>query len=103
VSSPRTSSGRWIRFWAVLNGALVFVLIGGALFGKEGVVRHERLAEELRRVRELNSDLDRENARLRKEVEALRHDASYVEQVIRDELGFVRADEMVILIPEVSP
>lgn len=97
---PAPSPSRWLRFWIVLNGALVAALIGGTFFGSGGVVRHEKLSDELRRVRELNSDLERENVRLKREVEALRHDPEYVQRVIRDELGWVRSDEMVFLFPD---
>ena len=89
-----------MRVWVTVNTALVFLLIGGALFGGDGVVRHERLNEELKHVRELNSDLQHDNALLRAEVEALRHDPEHVELVIRDELGWVRADELIFLFPD---
>lgn len=88
---------RGIRWWALVNGALVALFIGAALFDDDGVVRHERLSEELDRVRTLNTDLDQQNHQLRATAEALRHDERYVEQVIRDELGWVRADELVFI------
>lgn len=90
---------RWIRFWAIVNGALVVLLVGAALFGQDGVVRHERLAEELRQVHTLNEDLQRENQRLTQVAHALRYDSDYVEHVIRDELGWVRDDEIVFFLP----
>lgn len=86
-----------VRFWAMLNGAIVVALVGAALFSENGVLRHERLDEELARVNLLNDDLAVENDRLRREVNALRHDPEYVETVIRDELGWVREDETVFL------
>ncbi|MCC7384367.1 MAG: septum formation initiator family protein [Deltaproteobacteria bacterium] len=98
-----SSSSRWVRFWALFNGALVALLIGGALFGDGGIVRHERLDEELRHVKELNSDLSRENVRLREEARALRHDRAAVERVVRDELGWVRPDEVVLILDGDEP
>jgi cell division protein FtsB len=91
---------RSLRFWALVNGAAVFFLVGSALFGDDGVVRHEQLREQIRSVEQLNEDLLRENDRLRAEARALRHDPAYVESVIRDELGYVRPGELVFLFPE---
>ena len=90
---------RWLRFWAIINAAIVCLLIGAALFGEDGVVRHERLSEELRRVRSLNDDFQTDNERLKLEVGALRQDDDYVEHVIRDELGYVKSDEVVFIFP----
>ena len=89
---------RSLKFWAVLNGGLVALLVGAALFSSNGVVRKERLSEELGRLRTLNDEVSTENDRLRLEARALRHDPAYVEAVIRDELGWVREDESVFLV-----
>jgi cell division protein FtsB len=94
---------RWLKGWAVLNGALVVTLVGAALFGEGGVVRHERLAEELAQIRALNDELLDDNRRLGLEVDALRHDDAYVESVIRDELGVVRPNEVVFILPGPGP
>ena len=91
---------RWVRFWAIVNGAIVCLLIGAALFGEDGVVRHERLNERLERVQTLNDDLKSENGRLKIEANALRHDPEFVEHVIRDELGWVKDDEVVFILDE---
>jgi cell division protein FtsB len=90
---------KWVRFWAIVNGALVVLLVGAAVFGDRGVVRHERLAEELHRLEALNDRLRDHNQELRREIEQLKHDHNYVEAVVRDELGWVRADEMVFIVP----
>jgi cell division protein FtsB len=85
----------------VVNGLLVLLLVSAAVFGDGGVVRHERLAEELQRLHTLNDELSEDNLRLKNQVEALRHDDGYVASVIRDELGWVRADELVLILPPV--
>ncbi len=91
---------RGIRWWALVNGALVALFIGAALFDDDGVVRHERLSEELDRLHVLNAQLDEQNGGLRTEAKALRHDERYVEHVIRDELGWVAEDEVVFIFEE---
>lgn len=93
------SSHRWLRFWAYVNGCLVVGLIGAAIFGREGIVHHEKLGDDLAHTRELNGDLERQNMALEREVRAFADDAQ-VERAIRDELGWVRADEVIVLFPE---
>lgn len=66
---------------------------------EQGLPRYRRLREELRELRESNEDLVREIASLKAEVEALRSDPAYVERIARDELGMVRADELVFQFP----
>ena len=90
---------RWLRYLAIVNGAIVLALLCSALLGDDGIVRHERLSEELRRIRSINKDFTKKNAQLRDEAKTLRTDHAYVESVIRDELGWVRSDEIVVIVP----
>lgn len=94
------SGSRWLKFWAVVHGTLVAALVGSALFGGQGVVRREKLDEDLGEIRELNDELARQNQALKREIDALKSDDDYVEQVIKDEFGWVRADELVLIFPE---
>ncbi len=91
-------SSRWLRFWAYVNGALVVGLIGAAIFGSEGIVHHEKLTDDLAHTRELNSDLERQNAILAREVRGFSDDVQ-VERAIRDELGWIAKDEVIVLFP----
>lgn len=89
--------------WLALGcGVLVVSLVLSALFVDGGVARHERLHEELSRLETLNEDLEKDNAQLRKEIEALKHDPRHVERVVREELGFVRPDEVIFIVPSDS-
>ncbi len=91
------SSPRWLKFWAMINGALVVGLVGAAIFGNGGVIEQEKRGDDLIHTRDINADLERQNAQLRREIRALQSDDEYTENVIRDELGWVRPDEMIIL------
>ena len=91
---------RALRFWALVGGLLVAAFVGAALFGGGGVARHEKLKRELVDLEGRNQHLESENRRLAREAEALRHDERYIEHVIRDELGWVAADEMVVIFPK---
>ncbi len=91
------------RVWVRIGAACVVIFVGAALLGTAGVTRHERLREELDRVRELNRALGVQNDRLAKEARALRRNPTYIEAVIREELGWVRADETIFLFERAGP
>lgn len=91
-----------VRVGAFVAGVLSIALVGAALLGEHGVLRHEKLREELTQVRAMNTGLEHENKRLRAEAESLKTDPEYVESVIRDELGWVRKDELIFLFKEKS-
>ncbi|MEO1233185.1 MAG: septum formation initiator family protein [Myxococcota bacterium] len=78
------------------SGALVLALIGAGLYGEGGVRKQQRLRGELEariaRQRQLLAEIDR----LENEVWALQYDPAYVEWVVRQELGWVRAGERVV-------
>jgi cell division protein FtsB len=97
VSAP--AQNLFARIVSILGAGLVVWFVGAALFGADGVARHERLESELQHVAQLNAQLVADNRRLAQEAKALRTDKRYVERVIRDELGWIRADEVVLLFP----
>jgi len=66
---------------------------------EQGLPRYRRLRAEVAELRDSNEELVREIAHLKAEIEALRGDPSYVERIARDELGMVRADEVVFQFP----
>src|SRR5690349_9942825 len=88
-----------IRIWAVTGGLLVITLLSSALFGADGVTRHEKLRAELESVNQLNQKLAADNRRLSIEAKALRNDPAFIEATIRDELGWVKSDELIFIFP----
>lgn len=67
------------------------------VYGPEGLVRAERLEQELGRIQQGNRELVQENRELRRQIERLKHDPAAVEQVARDDLGLVRPNEVIYL------
>jgi cell division protein FtsB len=88
---------RAIRVFTLVSGLFSIAIVILALIGQHGFSKHDKLRAELESVRALNESLRSENARLRKEAKALGSSPDYIEAVIRDELGFVKKDEIVLI------
>ena len=71
------------------------VVLGSALFGRQGARHLGRLRAERRQVAEATFALLRSNAQLRDDIERLRHDERLMEQLARRQLGLVRPGELV--------
>ncbi|MCK6546802.1 septum formation initiator family protein [Myxococcota bacterium] len=99
MARPRLSITK-VAFGASL--ALSIFLVGAAIFGDNGAARHQMLQTKLENVRVLNESLKQENDKLREQRDRLKDDHGpneFVEAAIRDELGFVRKDELVFIFP----
>jgi cell division protein FtsB len=77
---------------------VVFVLayVPYHVYVKSGLARTIVLRRDLAALRGHNQELAAENERLAREAEALRTDPAAIERVARDELGWVRAGEVVV-------
>lgn len=74
---------------------VALVLAIGSAVAEGGFRRYWRLQQDMRQLEERNARLADDNARLRREVEALRDDPRAIERAAREELGFVRPGEIV--------
>lgn len=81
---------RWVAFGLgpVLALALLF-------WGEKSVLRIWALHQETQHTRQQVEALTVKNQRLRSQIETLRRDPRAVERIAREELGLVRADEIV--------
>jgi cell division protein FtsB len=86
-----------IRICAVASALASVAIVAAALAGPHGVAKHDKLRSELASVRTLNDSLRAENAKLRRETNALRTNSEFIESAIRDELGWVRKNEVIIM------
>ncbi len=69
------------------------------IFGPNGLPRHRRLRAQLSAQLEENHRLASDLLRLRTELEAFQQDPRARERAVREELGWVRRDEIVVEIP----
>lgn len=79
----------------LLSSLLVFIV-----FGENGLVDLNRLKIERDNLLRKNEALTRENLSLYREIERLKNDPEYVENVARQELGVIGKDEVVLKTPK---
>lgn len=95
----RTSSVlAWMLPLGLLIGSIVFVPL--LVLDERGLPRYHALRDELQEIARNNDRLREEVRRLQHEVRALRSDERAIERIARDELGMVRADEIIFQFPE---
>ncbi len=82
----------------VVWGAVVIALAlaVGSAFAEGGFRRYFKLSNEVHELKERNDRLAAENARLRREADALKNDSAAIERAAREDLGFVKPGEVVI-------
>ena len=92
--------GSFIQRWIIrlLLSSVVALGIGYLpyrAYGPGGMSRALRLEEDLERLEESNRKLQLDNRLLRDQIKGLKGDRATIERVARDELGLVRAEDMV--------
>jgi cell division protein FtsB len=76
-------------------GVLFYLLIS-IIFGENGFADLKRLKTERDVLLKTNNELIQENLSLCREIERLKNDPEYVENVARKELGVIGKDEVVV-------
>jgi cell division protein FtsB len=85
-------SGTW-GFFGIVVLSLVIALF--ACFGNRRLSEVYALQKELEQIVSVNRDLQQENESLEHYVRLLNNDTALIEKIAREELGLVRAGEMV--------
>jgi cell division protein FtsB len=75
--------------------ATLFFLLLFIIFGENGIVDLHMLKVKRDNLIKRNAVLSQENLSLYREIERLRNDPKYVENVARQELGLIGKDEMI--------
>ena len=72
----------------------------GLLFSDHGYVVYQQEARELEQLRAENTSLKNDREYLAGEILRLRNDPDALEQLVHEELGYVHADEFMLVMPE---
>ena len=78
---------------AIITMCLMLLFI---VFGENGLSDLYRLKKQKENLSQKNDELKKENISFYREIERLKHDPSYVEDVARKELGVIGKDEVII-------
>lgn len=70
-------------------------LLLAIIFGDQGLADLQLLKKKLGTLVEKNEKMERENFSLHSEIDRLRHDPEFIENVARKELGMIRKDEVI--------
>ncbi len=90
---------RWIIAGLLVLAASA-VLVLHTLLDPDGWTRRQKVQADLEELRAENARLEKTVARLRAEIKALRTREDVQERVVRDELGFVKPNEVVLELGE---
>jgi cell division protein FtsB len=90
---------KYLRLTFVFLGC---VLLLDAVVGERGLFQTIRSRQDLLRAEQQLADLKRENAALRGEVHRLQQDPATLEFVARQQLGLVRAGEILVVLTDVK-
>jgi len=82
----------------VFGAILVTIIITS--YGDNGVRLLSQLRLEKRDLDQKINEIQTENEKLYQEIQALNEDYLYIERIAREELGMIRADEFVFIVPE---
>lgn len=79
---------------------LLLVLLISSFFGKKGLVEIYQVNKKLRALLEEIKLLEREKARLEREIESLKNNVLAVEEEARRKLWLIKPDEKVVVKPD---
>ena len=86
------TQGIFLSITVVLLFSLFFFII----FGEHGFMDLNTLKKERDQLAEKNEQLSHQNLSLSVEIDRLKHDPRYIENIARQELGMVGEDELIL-------
>ena len=75
---------------------LLFSLFFFIIFGEHGLMDLNTLKKERDQLADKNGQLSQQNLSLSVEIDRLKHDPKYIENIARQELGMVAEDELIL-------
>lgn len=93
---PRKNSLRKEKNWLLLGSlACLFMIIWLIFSPFNGVLSYYKTKKNLAAIQQENLLLEKQNAALRQEIDKLRHDVGYLEEVARKEYGLIKKNEVI--------
>ncbi|HAR95571.1 MAG TPA: hypothetical protein DCR97_06365 [Deltaproteobacteria bacterium] len=83
----------WSKRYGILALSLAFIFV--ILFSENGLLDLIRMKRQVRNIEAASKNLAEENIRLKGEIERLKTDDKYLEEMARKRFGFIREGEKV--------
>jgi len=99
MKSPAPASF-WSRHARTILGSAIFLLAIHDVFGSHGLLAMRRTQKQIETLHGEIDRLNKQNADLSNQVQALKSDPKAVERIAREEMGLARPGEMIFKIPE---
>lgn len=90
----------WQSYGRIVLALCIAALVVHDVFGTHGYLALRRTKQEIEKVQKDIARLNKENAELAEEVQALRTDPHKIESIARDGLGLAKPGEVIIKIPQ---
>lgn len=78
----------------ITTGTIIALLLLWVIFSPYGLIKYKAVRAELQEINRENSDLKAQNDGLREEITKIKKDPQYLEEVARNELGFLKRNEL---------
>ena len=101
VETQKGGGGYKFLGWIALPLGVVMVLV--VLFSHRGLYQTYRFRHDGIRLEQENARLAAENARLARTIDRLQHDPVLIQDLIRQELNFVKKNEIIFQFPPEKP
>ncbi|MHB9074749.1 MAG: FtsB family cell division protein [Desulfobaccales bacterium] len=101
VETQKVGGGYKYLGWIALPLGVVLVLV--VLFSHRGLYQMYSFGHERQRLEKENARLAAENARLARTIDRLQHDPVLIQDLIRQELNFVKKNEIIFQFPPEKP
>lgn len=88
----------WSKRYGILALSLAFLFV--IFFSENGLFDLIRMKRQIRNIEATSKSLEEENARLKGEIELLKTDDKYLEEMARKRFGFIREGEKVYRIEQ---
>jgi len=89
---PAATGKNLITLWLLV---IILVMLGYAVFGNRGVIRIVKAERQKQELQAQLTALQQEQQELREEIDRLKNDKDYWEQLARKKLGMVREGELI--------
>jgi len=83
------------RFLLVICFAATLLVSGWILFSPDGVMNYRTVQKQLQAVQDENLKLSAENKQLKIEIEKLKSDPTYLEELARKDYGLIKKNEVI--------